>query len=75
VNTSINNLENIIGNDEDKLKKLSVDYKEQTGDSSKMLVNDTKEKYKIQYVANITMLLGIIVMIWTFYSFTKNNSQ
>jgi hypothetical protein len=38
-------------------------------------VNDAKEKYKIQYVANITMFLGIAGMVGLFYSFMKNKSQ
>ena len=74
VNKSINDLEEKMGTDESKLKELSDDYQEQTGDSSKMLVNDAKEKYKIQYVANITMFLGIVGMIGFFYSFMKNGS-
>jgi len=55
VNTTINELEQKLGIGEGKINDLSDDYQEQTGDSSKMLVNDAKEKYKIQYVANITM--------------------
>ncbi len=74
VNKSINDLEEKMGMDESKLKELSDDYEEQTGDSSKMLVNDAKEKYKIQYVANITMFLGIAGMVGLFYSFMKNGS-
>ena len=74
VNTTINDLENTIGADEEKIKELSDDYEEQTGDSSKILVNDAKEKYKIQYVANITMFLGIAGMVGLFYSFMKNGS-
>jgi hypothetical protein len=73
-NASINDLEEKMGTDESKLKELSDDYEEQTGDSSKMLVNDVKEKYKIQYVANITMFLGIAGMVGFFYSFMKNGS-
>lgn len=75
VNTIINDLEQKMGMDESKLKELSDDYQEQTGDSSTMLVNDAKEKYKIQYVANITMFLGIAGMVGLFYSFMKNKSQ
>jgi hypothetical protein len=75
VNKSINDLEKKLGVGEDKLKELSDDYQEQTGDSSKILVNDAKEKYKIQYVANITMFLGIAGMVGLFYSFMKNKSQ
>jgi hypothetical protein len=75
VNKSINDLEENMGTDESKLKELSDDYEEQTGDSSKMLVNDAKEKYKIQYVANITMFLGIAGMVGLFYSFMKNGSN
>jgi len=74
VNKSINDLEQKLGIGEDKLKELSDDYQEQTGDSSKILVNDAKEKYKIQYVANITMFLGIAGMVGLFYSFMKNGS-
>lgn len=72
VNTSTNDLEKTIGAHETKLKELTDNYQEQTGDSSKILVNDAKEKYKIQYVANITMFLGIVGMISLFYSFMKN---
>jgi len=75
VNKSINDLEENMSTDESKLKELSDDYEEQTGDSSKMLVNDAKEKYKIQYVANITMFLGIAGMVGLFYSFMKNGSN
>lgn len=75
VNKSMNDLEGTIGTDESKLKDLTDNYKEKTGDSSKMLISDAKEKYKIQYVANITMFLGITGMIGLFYSLMKNNSQ
>jgi hypothetical protein len=74
VNTSINDLEQKLGVGEGKINDLSDDYQEQTGDGSKMLVNDAKEKYKIQYVANITMFLGIAGMVGLFYSFMKNGS-
>ena len=74
VNKSINDLEKKLGVGEDKLKELSDDYQQQTGDSSKILVNDAKEKYKIQYVANITMFLGIAGMVGLFYSFMKNGT-
>lgn len=74
VNKSINDLEQKLGVGEGKINELSDDYQEQTGDSSKMLVNDAKEKYKIQYVANITMFLGIAGMVGLFYSFMKNGS-
>jgi hypothetical protein len=75
VNTTINELEEKLGIGEGKINDLSDDYQQQTGDSSKMLVNDAKEKYKIQYVANITMFLGIAGMIGLFYSFMKNGSN
>jgi hypothetical protein len=75
VNKSINDLEKKLGVGEDKLKELSDDYQEQTGDSSKILVNDAKEKYKIQYVANITMFLGIAGMVGLFYSFMRNGTS
>jgi alanyl-tRNA synthetase len=75
VNKTMNDLEKTIGSDESKLKELTDNYKEKTGDSSKMLISDAKEKYKIQYVANITMFLGITGMIGLFYSLMKNNSQ
>jgi predicted nucleic acid-binding Zn-ribbon protein len=75
VNTSMNDLEKTIGTDESKLKEMTQNYQQQTGDSSNMLANDAKEKYKIQYVANITMFLGIVGMITLFYSFMKNKSQ
>uniref|UniRef100_A0A6C0DEN9 Uncharacterized protein n=1 Tax=viral metagenome TaxID=1070528 RepID=A0A6C0DEN9_9ZZZZ len=75
VNKTMNDLERTIGSDESKLKELTDNYKEKTGDSSKMLISDAKEKYKIQYVANITMFLGITGMIGLFYSLMKNNSQ
>ena len=74
VNTTINDLEQKLGIGEGKINDLSDDYQEQTGDSSKMLVNDAKEKYKIQYVANITMFLGIAGMVGLFYSFMKNGT-
>lgn len=74
VNTSINDLEQKLGVGEGKINQLSNVYEEQTGDSSKILVNDAKEKYKIQYVANITMFLGIAGMVGLFYSFMKNGS-
>jgi len=74
VNTSINDLEEKIGDDEGKIKELSDNYQQQTGDSSSMLVSDAKEKYKIQYVTNITMFLGIVGMVGLFYSFMKNGS-
>ncbi len=74
VNTTINELEQKLGIGEGKINDLSDDYQEQTGDSSKMLVNDAKEKYKIQYVANITMFLGIAGMVGLFYSFMKNGT-
>jgi hypothetical protein len=75
VNTSINELEEKLGIGEGKINDLSDDYQDQTGDSSKMLVNDAKEKYKIQYVANITMFLGIAGMVGFFYSFMKNGTS
>jgi len=75
VNTTINDLEQKLGIGEGKINDLSDDYQEQTGDSSKMLVNDAKEKYKIQYVANITMFLGIAGMVGLFYSFMKNGTS
>ena len=74
VNTTINDLEQKLGIGEGKINDLSDDYQEQTGDSSKILVNDAKEKYKIQYVANITMFLGIAGMVGLFYSFMKNGT-
>jgi phage-related protein len=74
VNKSMNDLEQKLGVGEGKINDLSDDYQEQTGDSSKILVNDAKEKYKIQYVANITMFLGIAGMVGLFYSFMKNGS-
>uniref|UniRef100_A0A6C0HA10 Uncharacterized protein n=1 Tax=viral metagenome TaxID=1070528 RepID=A0A6C0HA10_9ZZZZ len=74
VNTSMNDLEQKLGVGEGKINDLSDDYQQQTGDSSKILVNDAKEKYKIQYVANITMFLGIAWMVGLFYSFMKNGS-
>jgi hypothetical protein len=75
VNKSINDLEQKLGIGESKINDLSDDYQEQTGDSSKMLVSDAKEKYKIQYVANITMFLGIAGMVGLFYSFMKNGTS
>jgi len=75
VNTTINDLEQKLGIGEGKINDLSDDYQQQTGDSSKMLVNDAKEKYKIQYVANITMFLGIAGMVGLFYSFMKNGTS
>jgi hypothetical protein len=75
VNTSINDLEQKLGVGEGKINDLSDDYQQQTGNSSKILVNDAKEKYKIQYVANITMFLGITGMVGLFYSFMKNGSN
>jgi phage-related protein len=75
VNKSMNDLEQKLGVGEGKINDLSDDYQEQTGDSSKILVNDAKEKYKIQYVANITMFLGIAGMVGLFYSFMKNGSN
>jgi len=75
VNKTMNDLEKTIGSDESKLKELTDSYKEKTGDSSKMLISDAKEKYKIQYVANITMFLGITGMIGLFYSFMRNGTS
>ena len=77
VNNNNNNddLEERISSEEDNLKDLSDDYEQQSGNSSKMLISDIKEKYKIQYVANITMFFGIAAMIWAFSSLTKNSSS
>ena len=75
VNKSMNDLEQKLGVGEGKINDLSDDYQEQTGDSSKILVNDAKEKYKIQYVANITMFLGIAGMVGLFYSFMRNGTS
>jgi len=75
VNKSMNDLEQKLGVGEGKINDLSDDYQEQTGDSSKILVNDAKEKYKIQYVANITMFLGIAGMVALFYSFMRNGTS
>ncbi len=74
INKSMNDLEQKLGVGEGKINDLSDDYQQQTGDSSKILVNDAKEKYKIQYVANITMFLGIAGMVGLFYSFMKNGT-
>lgn len=75
VNNNNGDLEERISSEEDNLKDLSDDYEQQTGNSSKMLISDIKEKYKIQYVANISMFLGIVIMSLIFYSFLKNGSS
>jgi hypothetical protein len=75
VNNNNDDLEENLGISETEIKDLSDDYEQQSGNSSKMLISDIKEKYKIQYVANISMFLGIVIMSLIFYSFMKNNSQ
>ena len=75
VNTANGDLEEKMASDENKLKELSGDYEQQTGNSSKILISDSKEKYKIQYVANITMFFGIALMVWTFSFLIKNKSS
>jgi hypothetical protein len=75
VNNNNGDLEENLGISETEIKDLSDDYEEQTGNSSKMLISDIKEKYKIQYVANISMFLGIVIMSLIFYSFLKNGSS
>jgi hypothetical protein len=75
VNNNNGDLEENLGISETEIKDLSDDYEQQTGNSSKMLISDIKEKYKIQYVANISMFLGIVIMSLIFYSFLKNGSS
>jgi hypothetical protein len=75
VNSNNGDLEEKISSDEDKLKGLTDDYEQQTGNGSKILISDTTEKYKIQYVANITMFFGIALMVWTFSFLIKNSSS
>ena len=75
LNTNINTLQDKLGTSETEITGMSDDYEQQSGNSSKMLISDMKEKYKIQYVANITMFFGIAAMIWAFSSLTKNSSS
>jgi septal ring factor EnvC (AmiA/AmiB activator) len=72
MNDSINDLEEKINSSETEINKINDNYEAETNNGSKILVSDAIEKYKIQHVANITMFLGIVAMVGTFYSFTKN---
>lgn len=74
-NNNNGDLEKKIGLDEDNIKMMTDQYEQQTGNSSETLISDAKEKYKIQYVANISMFFGIAAMIWIFSSFMKNSSS
>lgn len=75
INTNNGDLEENLNSDEGKLNKLYDNYEQQTGNSSKMLISDAKEKYKIQYVSNISMFFGIVIMSLIFYSFLQNGSS
>ena len=78
--TNIDNLINVISNLNSKITvekakhtqlQTTLAQLEGRGNSSSVLIDNSKELYNVQYISNITIVLGIFFTLWLlFYIFT-----
>lgn len=78
--SNIDNLINVISNLNSKITvektkhtqlQTTLAQLEGRGNSSSVLIDNSKELYKVQYISNITIVLGIFFTLWLlFYIFT-----